>query len=243
LSLIAPYYQRFWNAVCARLPAWLAPNCVTVAGLLLAVVSAALCWRQSPRFDTPLSPALLLLHAALLFGYQTLDAVDGKQARRTGSSGPLGAPGGGGGGGWRALAQLTFAPRGCAGELCDHTCDALVCTLLTLTLSSTLLAGSGGGTTVLLLWLVGTAPFCLCTWRMLNTGKMTLPAINGPNEGMAILYCTCAATAMCGQSRRVPTPPPPAATRAACGADARLAARQPVGWTLVAAASRRGEAA
>ena len=65
LSLIAPYFQRFWTAVCAALPSWLAPNCVTVAGLLL--------------------------HAALLFGYQTLDAVDGKQARRTGSSGPLGA--------------------------------------------------------------------------------------------------------------------------------------------------------
>ena len=91
LSVLAPYLQRFWTAVCGLLPPWLAPNCVTVGGLLLAVLSVGLCWAGSPRLDAPLSPAILLLHAALLFGYQTLDAVDGKQARRTGSSGPLGA--------------------------------------------------------------------------------------------------------------------------------------------------------
>jgi len=91
LSLIAPYFQRFWTAVCAALPSWLAPNCVTVAGLLLLLLSAELCRAESPHFDAPLPSSRLLLHAALLFGYQTLDAVDGKQARRTGSSGPLGA--------------------------------------------------------------------------------------------------------------------------------------------------------
>ena len=42
----------------------------------------------------------LLLNGLGLFVYQTLDAVDGKQARRTGSSSPL-------------------------GELFDHGCDAL----------------------------------------------------------------------------------------------------------------------
>ena len=77
-----------------------------------------------------------------------------------------------------------------------------MCTLLALTLSATLLAGAGGsGRTVVSLWLVGTWPFALCTWRMLHTGKMTLPVINGPNEGMAILYCTCLATAALGQER------------------------------------------
>lgn len=39
-----------------------------------------------------------------LFAYQSLDAIDGKQARRTGTSGPL-------------------------GELFDHGCDALNTTL------------------------------------------------------------------------------------------------------------------
>ena len=42
----------------------------------------------------------LLLCGLGLFVYQTLDAVDGKQARRTGSSSPL-------------------------GELFDHGCDAM----------------------------------------------------------------------------------------------------------------------
>ena len=102
-----------------------------------------------------------------------------------------------------------------SGELCDHTCDALVCTLLTFTLAATLRAGAGEAHTVLYLWLVGTAPFGFCTWRMLHTGKMLLAEINGPNEGMAILYCTCLLTAYFGQDRHV-SPRSPAA-RALCG--------------------------
>jgi phosphatidylglycerophosphate synthase len=47
------------------------------------------------------APAWVLILCALgLFIYQTLDAIDGKQARRTNSSSPL-------------------------GELFDHGCDAL----------------------------------------------------------------------------------------------------------------------
>ena len=90
-SIIAPYLQPFWTRVVELIPLWVAPNCVTVSGLVLVVASFALAWRTSPSLDAQLAPEVMLVHAALLFAYQTLDAVDGKQARRTGSSGPLGA--------------------------------------------------------------------------------------------------------------------------------------------------------
>ena len=85
------------------------------------------------------------------------------------------------------------------GELCDHTCDALVCTFAGLPLLSTVQAALGGPQLALLIWFCGTWPFCLATWRMYHTGVMTLPEINGPNEGLAILYLTHSFTALLGQ--------------------------------------------
>ena len=84
----------------------MAPNLVTLTGTLgvfvpLFVIIA---------YDTTLSEALpmwsYLLGATLIFLYQTFDAVDGKQARRTQTSGPL-------------------------GQLFDHGCDAIVTTVAT----------------------------------------------------------------------------------------------------------------
>lgn len=81
-SLIAPYFQPFWTRVVTVIPTWVAPNCVTTSGLALVVASAGLAWAYSPTLDTPLPTWVLLAHAGLVFTYQTLDAVDGKQARR-----------------------------------------------------------------------------------------------------------------------------------------------------------------
>ena len=80
-SIIAPYLQPYWTRVVTYIPLWVAPNCITVGGLGLVVASCALSWRTSPRLDVDLEPWVMLAHAVLLFAYQTLDAVDGKQAR------------------------------------------------------------------------------------------------------------------------------------------------------------------
>jgi hypothetical protein len=79
-----------------------------------------------------------------------------------------------------------------------------VCTFAGLAMAATLQAGEGGAHTPLLMWIVGTFPFCLATWRMFLTGVMTLPEFNGPNEGLAMLYCTHALTALLGQARCAP---------------------------------------
>jgi len=80
-SIIAPYLQPFWTRFVTFVPLWVAPNCITVGGLCLVVASCALAWSTSPRLDGELTPQVMLAHAVLLFFYQTLDAVDGKQAR------------------------------------------------------------------------------------------------------------------------------------------------------------------
>ena len=64
--------------------------------------------------------------------------------------------------------------------------------------------GLSGPYTAIAVWFCGTWPFCLATWRMYHTGVMTLPEFNGPNEGLALLYCTHAFTALLGQRWCVP---------------------------------------
>ncbi|XP_022670928.1 cholinephosphotransferase 1-like [Varroa jacobsoni] len=99
-SLLEPLFQPFWNAVTARLPLWLAPNLMTMLGLIVNVLTTLLLVWYSPDGKSPVPSWCLVLSALGLFIYQTLDACDGKQARRTNSSSPL-------------------------GELFDHGCDSV----------------------------------------------------------------------------------------------------------------------
>merc|ERR1719309_1174915 len=79
---------------------WVAPNLITIVGLVINIVtSAVLVWYCPNASERPPWPATLAA-AVGLFLYQSLDAIDGKQARRTGTSSPL-------------------------GELFDHGCDSL----------------------------------------------------------------------------------------------------------------------
>ena len=80
----------FWNRCVEYLPMWMAPNMVTLIGFLAIVLSAC----QYLPFDLTLTksfaPWCYAISSLSFFIYQTLDAVDGKQARRTGTSSPLG---------------------------------------------------------------------------------------------------------------------------------------------------------
>ena len=91
----------FWLACAERLPLWIAPNMVTLIGLLFNVLAYVRVVRHQGGglMEGPLPPWVNAACAACLFLYQTLDAMDGKHARRTGNSSPL-------------------------GQLFDHGCDA-----------------------------------------------------------------------------------------------------------------------
>ncbi|KAI8891263.1 hypothetical protein K501DRAFT_166305 [Backusella circina FSU 941] len=95
-----------------------------------------------------------------LFIYQSLDAIDGKQARRTGQSGPL-------------------------GELFDHGCDALNTTLGVITWASSTYLGQSWWTAVSLCASLGN--FYLSTWEEYHTGVLYLGHFSGPVEGVLML--------------------------------------------------------
>jgi phosphatidylglycerophosphate synthase len=68
----------------------LRPNLVTLIALIWNASGAFLVGISSPTLTFALPKWVFLYCALCLFVYQTLDAIDGKQARRTGSSSPLG---------------------------------------------------------------------------------------------------------------------------------------------------------
>ncbi|KAL5278899.1 EPT1 family protein [Megaselia abdita] len=86
----------FWNKCVQYFPKWLAPNLITFAAFLLTVWNFLLIgyydWNFAAANDTTASIPnwVWILAAVNVFSYYTLDGIDGKQARRTGTSGPLG---------------------------------------------------------------------------------------------------------------------------------------------------------
>jgi choline/ethanolamine phosphotransferase len=126
-TLLDPFMQKFWQWSVTKFPKWVAPNLMTVVGLIVNALTTFILIYHSPDARQVVSvtlslrvvrsealpthhlfvfvpmqvpPWTMILFAFGLFIYQTLDACDGKQARRTQSSSPL-------------------------GELFDHGCDSL----------------------------------------------------------------------------------------------------------------------
>lgn len=79
-----------WTHLTEWLPMTVAPNLVTTMGGLHCLISYLATWYFVPQWDGPVPNALLIFNAYCSMAYYTLDCMDGKQARRTGSSSPLG---------------------------------------------------------------------------------------------------------------------------------------------------------
>ncbi|CAO1334603.1 unnamed protein product [Diamesa hyperborea] len=101
-SLLEPYLQPYWNWLVQKVPLYVAPNCITIVGLIVNIVTTLILMAYNNSQDINYSPPRwpYLVCALGLFVYQSLDAIDGKQARRTNTSSPL-------------------------GELFDHGCDSI----------------------------------------------------------------------------------------------------------------------
>jgi phosphatidylglycerophosphate synthase len=85
-TVINPYWEAFVNLI----PMWVAPNLITFVGWLLVIISYANMLRYDYTVDQDIPNYCFILAAVCTWSYSTLDAVDGKQARRTKSSSPLG---------------------------------------------------------------------------------------------------------------------------------------------------------
>ncbi|KAL9253115.1 Choline/ethanolaminephosphotransferase 1-like protein [Drosera capensis] len=147
-SYMAKYVlQPFWTRV------------ITLMGFMFLLFSALLGYIYSPRLDSAPPRWVNFLHGLLLFLYQTFDAVDGKQARRTNSSSPL-------------------------GELFDHA----------LAFGSTAMCGRN----TFWFWVIAAVPFYCATWEHFFTNTLILPVINGPTEGLMLIYLSHFFTAIVG---------------------------------------------
>ncbi|KAK7379010.1 hypothetical protein VNO80_04461 [Phaseolus coccineus] len=169
-SYVAKYVlQPFWTRFVNFFPLWMPPNMITLMGFMFLLVSALIGYIYSPHLDSAPPRWVHFAHGLLLFLYQTFDAVDGKQARRTNSSSPL-------------------------GELFDHGCDALACTFEALAFGSTAMCGRG----TFWWWLISAITFYGATWEHYFTNTLILPVINGPTEGLMIIYICHFFTAIVG---------------------------------------------
>ncbi|URD86628.1 CDP-alcohol phosphatidyltransferase [Musa troglodytarum] len=156
-SLVAKYIlQPFWSRSVTLFPLWMPAAIlllvlqITLTGFMFLIVSAYLGYVYSPHLDTAPPRWVHLAHGLLLFLYQTFDAVDGKQARRTNSSSPL-------------------------GELFDHGCDALACAFEAMAFGSTALCGRN----TFWFWVIAAIPFYLATWEHISNVHKVVKARRG----------------------------------------------------------------
>lgn len=68
----------------------MAPNAITLMGLIVPVMACIHLFQFDLTMTQVVPPSVWYLGAFAVFWYQTLDAVDGKQARRTNNCSPLG---------------------------------------------------------------------------------------------------------------------------------------------------------
>ncbi|XP_047491542.1 cholinephosphotransferase 1-like isoform X2 [Penaeus chinensis] len=117
VSLMDPLMQKWWCWLVEQCPLTLAPNLITITGLAINIFTSLILVYYSPDAKQEVPRWACFLCAFGLFVYQSLDAIDGKQARRTGTSSPL-------------------------GELFDHGCDSLSTVFVSLGVSCSVRLGA-----------------------------------------------------------------------------------------------------
>lgn len=151
----------FWDYVVKFVPMSVAPNVLTLTGFACTLMNAFLLSYYDYYFDAssdavktsrPIPPVVWLICAVNLFLAHTLDGIDGKQARRTKATGPL-------------------------GELMDHGVDSWTAVFVPLFVYS--LFGSvdysfGPHRMFFIFWSVFLT-FYITHWEKYNTGVLYLP--------------------------------------------------------------------
>ncbi|CEJ92125.1 Putative Choline/ethanolaminephosphotransferase [[Torrubiella] hemipterigena] len=166
--ILKPFYT---NVVIKLFPMWMAPNLITLTGFLFVIANFLTMLWYNPTLDQDCPTWVYYSWAVGLFLYQTFDAVDGSQARRTGQSGPL-------------------------GELFDHGVDALNTSLEVLIFAASQNMGMGWKTVAVLF--ASLLTFYVQTWDEYHTKTLTLGIVNGPVEGVLMMVAVYALTGYLG---------------------------------------------
>ncbi|KAI6825367.1 sn-1,2-diacylglycerol cholinephosphotransferase-like protein [Hortaea werneckii] len=172
-SLLSRYILKpyWWSKVIDFFPLSMAPNMITLSGFGFVVLNILTMLYYTPGLDQDCPRWVYASWGIGLFLYQTFDAVDGSQARRTKQSGPL-------------------------GELFDHGVDALNTSLEVLLFSATMKFGQGWKTVLVLFACMLT--FYVQTWDEYHTKTLTLGLVSGPVEGILTLSIVYMITAYMG---------------------------------------------
>lgn len=166
--ILKPFYT---NVVIKCFPMSMAPNLITLSGFMFVVANFLTLLWYNPTLDQDCPNWVYYSWAIGLFLYQTFDAVDGSQARRTGQSGPL-------------------------GELFDHGVDALNTALGVTIFAASQNLGQGWKTVATLF--ASLLTFYVQTWEEYHTKTLTLGIVNGPVEGVLIIVTVYALTGYFG---------------------------------------------
>lgn len=144
---------------------------VTLLGFGFVFANIALMEITDPEFKGPDYSWVYYSYAFGVWAYSTMDNIDGKQARRTGTSSGL-------------------------GELFDHGIDSLNCTLASLLETSAMALGATklGALTAL----IPTLPMFFSTWETYHTHTLYLGYFNGPTEGLMIASAIMIASGIYG---------------------------------------------
>lgn len=166
--VLKPFYT---NVVIKCFPLWMAPNLITLTGLMFVIINFLTMLWYNPTLDQDCPSWVYYSWALGLFLYQTFDAVDGSQARRTKQSGPL-------------------------GELFDHGVDAINTSLEVLIFAASQNMGQSWQTVATLF--ASLLTFYVQTWETYHTKTLTLGVINGPVEGVLAIICVFLFTGFVG---------------------------------------------
>jgi len=159
-SLLDPLMQKYWNWFVTLVPLWIAPNLITMVGLMVNIVTTLVLVFHCPT-ATEMAPWWTTFSAALgLFIYQTLDAIDGKQARRTKTNSPL-------------------------GELFDHGCDSLSTVFVSIASCCAVRLGTYPGWMLFQCLCASTLFYC-AHWQTYVSGTLTFGTID-VTEGQIIV--------------------------------------------------------
>jgi len=159
-NLISPFLDNYFMKI---LPRWIAPNLITILSFLFNFITFIMILLETKfDYDKRLSRICIGLKAFSHLIYIILDNADGKQARRTKTSSPLGL-------------------------LLDHGLDALTTTIVAFNCSFMTSTGNNTLTSYYLFFGLYWGYF-ICNYEEYRTGKMFLGKINGPDEGNFIVF-------------------------------------------------------
>lgn len=132
----------YWEWVVKMVPLWVAPNFITFVGWVFVILSYANMLIHDYTFEKDIPASCFYFAALCIFIYSTLDAIDGKQARRTKSSSPL-------------------------GQLFDHGCDSFSITFFILAICQ---ATKLSNNETIFIFVACQTTFWTSNWMEYNTG-------------------------------------------------------------------------